>query len=126
MGDKLIELLRQIAFDYYEECVRAFEDGYKDSPDLAKFFADHLLANGVIVPPCKVGQICYKVWNGEIREAKVVSICYEPLPAFTYIIRFDCIGVLCFMADGSINHHLSCDNIFLTREQAEKALAERR
>ena len=87
--------------------------------------ADHLLANGVIVPPCKVGQVCYKVCNGNITEAKVTSICYEPLPAFSYLIRFNTIGALCLLQDGTRNERYSWD-IYLTRDEAENALAERR
>ena len=86
--------------------------------------ADYLLDNGVIVPPCKVGQICYKVWQGEILEVKVVSIHYEPLPSFTYTFRFNSLGILCLLADGSRNEKYSW-NIYITKEEAEKALAER-
>ena len=42
--------------------------------------ADYLLANGVIVPPCKVGQTVYKVVNDKRvkkpYECKVVGIWY--------------------------------------------------
>ncbi len=47
--DKLVELLRQIDFDFSEECVACSEDGYKCTPDLAEFFADRLIASGVTV-----------------------------------------------------------------------------
>lgn len=118
MRDRLIEIL-------LEDCV-TFTDEYKVSARLqAERVADILLANGVIVPPCKVGQTCYKVWNGEILEIKVVSIVYEPLPAYSYEIRFNSIGVLCLLPDGSRNEKYSWNDIFLTREEAEAALAER-
>jgi hypothetical protein len=83
--------------------------------------ARYLLANGVIVPPCKVGQICYKVYNKKILEVKVVSISYESLPAFHYTIRFNSIGVICLLQDGTRNEELSWD-IYLTREEAEAKL----
>lgn len=64
MRDRLVELLL--------EDVGCEKDGrgdcsvceYKYSEDgcikhLATLLADHLLANGVIVPPCKVGDIIY-------------------------------------------------------------------
>lgn len=51
--DRLIELIRQSG------CVSVW-DYYNDDfvePDPIKTLADHLLANGVIVPPCKAGDI---------------------------------------------------------------------
>lgn len=79
----------------------------------------------IIVPPCKLGQTFYKVGNGEILEVKVVSIHYEPLPAFTYTIRFDnSLGSLCLMSDGTRNEAYSWD-IYATKEEAEAKLAER-
>jgi hypothetical protein len=46
--------------------------------------ADHLLANGVIVPPCKVGDVVYDYAG---RECIVVSIHFynSGLPAFTTV-----------------------------------------
>lgn len=87
--------------------------------------ADHLIGEGVIVPPVKIGQTCYRVWERELIELKVVSISYEPSPAYSYLIEFDKIGKLCLMKDGSKNEEYSWDDVFLTKEEAEKALAER-
>lgn len=115
MRDRLIELLEKA-----DETVMGFSiDG-----DVSRL-ADYLIANGVIVPPCKVGQTCYKVWNGEILEIKVVSIMYEPLPAYSYAVRFNSLGVLCLLADGSRNEAYSWGCIFLTKEEAEKELERR-
>ena len=124
MRDRLIELLRQIDFEYSEECQFAFEDGYKSAPDFAEFFADHLLAEGVIVPPCKVGDIVYTtlwhyeitnititqnkkgVWTKKYRAMKVVN---GKTIDWQLNFAFDDIG----------------KTVFLTKEEAEKALAER-
>lgn len=116
MGDRLIELLNQINFDYCEECVCASEDGYKGAPDLAEFFADRLLAEGVIVPRFKKGDKIYYISAvGNIIENKV------------YYVGGYARG-LCYNAD---NKPL-LDNVFLdtrvneeyyfTREEAERAL----
>lgn len=51
MRDKLIEILKQIDFEYGDEFVGMFEDGYKGAPPMAEFFADHLIANNVFVLP---------------------------------------------------------------------------
>ena len=108
MRDRLIELISQVQYMGGLECQ----------------LADYLLKNGVIVPPVKVGQTLYKVYMGKILEVKAISISYEPLPAFTYTIHFNSLGVLCLMSDGTINEKYSWD-IYITREEAEKALAER-
>ncbi len=124
MRDRLIALLksphkaeqmRQKGVD-----IGKYEDDYVEA-----MIADFLLANGVIVPPVKVGQTLYKVYMGKILEVKAVSISYEPLPAFAYTIHFNSLGVLCLMSDGTRNEKYSWD-IYITREEAEKALAERR
>ena len=53
MRDRLIELIRDLALSD-EPCV----DGLFEWADT---IADHLLAEGVIVAPCKVGDIVYKI-----------------------------------------------------------------
>lgn len=63
MRDRLIELLKQIHFDYCEECCACTEDGYRRPPSLEEFFADYLLENGVIVPPCKVNDPVWIVYT---------------------------------------------------------------
>ena len=85
--------------------------------------ADYLLTEGVIVPPVKAGDTIYRIYAYEdyakIFEAKVVSVEY--------------------LADNDIYLHLLHYNgyaepvpfakyiheIFLTKEEAENALAER-
>jgi hypothetical protein len=52
MRDRLIELLNRL-FDYH------ITDPF-EIPDVNDF-ADDLLANGVIVPPCKVGDMVYQI-----------------------------------------------------------------
>lgn len=87
--------------------------------------ANDLVDYGAIMPPCKIGQICYKLWEGKILEVRVVSISYEPLPAFSYTIRFNSLGVLCLLEDGTRNEKYSWD-IYLTRGEAEQALKDGR
>ena len=38
---------------------------YRTPPDYAEYVADRLLADGVIVPPCEIGQ---KIWDDLIKE----------------------------------------------------------
>lgn len=53
MKDRLVDLILNAERD--------FANSGKPVLDIEKYVADHLLANGVIVPPCKVGQTVYKI-----------------------------------------------------------------
>jgi hypothetical protein len=106
MRDRLIELL--------DEC-RGIEGV---GMELIEKKADHLLANGVIVPPCKVGDTVYRVakhrgvW--EVLPREVVSITH----------RLDHLYRLVWEIFSTAEDRLG-KTVFLTREEAEKALAER-
>ena len=84
--------------------------------DPAEVVADYLLDNGVIVPPCKVGDTVYIPYLSTVIEKKVCSIVVQK-PFFTVYcggtsLRF-------FKEDFG-------KTVFLTREDAEKALKEMR
>lgn len=81
--------------------------------------ADHLIANGVIVPPCKVGDM---LWDTSVTSNRVYSKVIEEISIHE--------------KDGDIGKYVYADGvyfpfesfgetIFLTREEAEKALKER-
>ena len=120
MRDRLVELLYRHKL------------GFIKAEDLADF----LLAEGVIVPPCKVGQTVFritKLYNGEtiIVEgyAFEFAITHESSERDTY--RFY------FLAKPDKSHtsreySIWCEfaefgkTVFLTRAEAEAALTERR
>lgn len=89
-----------------------------DNEDLA----DYLLANGVIVPPCKVGDSCYPLpsYRTPLVERKISRI--------TYSKRNVIIGY--YENDGQYRPPLRTrtlgEDVFLTREEAEKALERSR
>ena len=105
MRDKLIELMETF-----------MQTGAKRMGDIA----DHLIANGVIVPPCKVGDKAFFIVNGKIYRATVRYLRWEHHksrgvytemaadinPLSSVIASFDDIG----------------KTVFLTREEAEAAL----
>lgn len=83
--------------------------------------ADHLIANGVIVLPCKIGDTCYCVWlnpiSGELfcTEETVAGFVYDELneeevkivpKTLNLILQYDLV------------------NAFLTKEEAEKCKEE--
>ena len=68
--------------------------------------ADYLLEHGVIVLPCKVGDMVYQIDAERVFKSKIKAFVYD-----TGIFTFD---------ERAIGK-----TIFLTREEAEKALKER-
>lgn len=82
--------------------------------------ADYLLEHGVIVPQCKVGDIVYVPYKDSqtIEEKRVRLMSIETDEIETYM-KFYCKREYAFL-DTDIN-----GEVFLTREEAEKALKER-
>ena len=83
----------------------------------AGFIADHLIANGVTVLPCKVGDTVYWVHGAVITECKVHRI--QKNRNGLYICLKSNVSHGAFRADLSIGK-----TVFLTREEAEKVLEE--
>mgnify|MGYP007111660605 FL=1 len=79
--------------------------------------ADHLLANGVIVPPCKVGDKVYRTFGNYCGE-KIFEGVVDQISIFNNReIRFWVYGHPLGFACHDIGK-----TVFLTREEAEKAL----
>ena len=74
--------------------------------------ADHLLANGVIVPPCKVGD---KVWHkeeGYLLDSYTVKFVYQDMLASN------------ISQDFLFSRKDIGKTVFLTKEEAEEKLKE--
>ena len=99
--ERLIELIR---FGYGKG--RANEN----VKQVEETIADYLLANGVIVPPCKVGDVVYVITDctGDMRRT-VTGFTQNSILSYAMTLPMNKIG----------------KTVFLTREEAEKALAER-
>lgn len=119
MRDRLIELIKQVKFTPFKDGGGLDISVKHQLPDHAfEAIADHLLANGVIVPSCKVGDIVYAIarWHGNytIREVEVCN----------YTIFDNEWKIVDPYGDyWSVNNFGK--TVFLTREEAEKALKER-
>jgi precorrin-6B methylase 2 len=113
MRDRLIELL--------EKGNEIFMNGEGEHSDLLEQLADHLLAAGVIVPPCKVGDTVYRVHSDKTHCARK----YRVVPVTVHYITIDAKGISVKCLEYS-NPLYFGDRIFLTKEEAERALAERR
>ena len=103
--DRLIELIDK---KQYQGNANDLGRNYIQNYELA----DYLLANGVIVPPCKVGDTIYQIDGVRIYQSTIHEITYTSSKVIfvTENIVFD---------ERAINN-----SIFLTREEAEKALKE--
>ena len=123
--DRLIKLLKQANTLYLDYLESIDQKGLIDTEGRAKFFADYLISNDVIVLPCKVGDKVYIVKsrtsddkNLYIIEDVVKRIVFDKSEDTGFIhSRIE------FFNTSSISDWLF-QNIFLTREEAEKALKE--
>ena len=93
----------------------------------AEVYADYLLANGVIVPPCKVGDALYFLYDDTFAyRPKITTYIYE-----TNDWYFDIDQKGTSILPRSVrsykgkHHYYLGETVFLTKEEAEKALAER-
>lgn len=109
MKERLIELLQSAPTD---------EAGNRNVGAIA----DHLLANGVIAPPCKVGDVLYYLADfGDelfIDEIRVTEVGTKRIFASAYKDDEDDIQDVYFYSDLG-------ESLFFTREEAERARAER-
>lgn len=122
MRDRLIELLRCAPF-----CGYRFDDRY--SVGAITPIADHLIANGVVLPPCKVGNTVYVI----NRANKPQEMIFDTVDLRCTCARDD--SCMCGSLCGDVDHNI-CQKrfkndfsdfgktVFLTREEAEKALKE--
>ena len=82
--------------------------------------ADYLLANGVIVPPCKVGdtmyEICERRRSGKWQKAIVERVVHGIEIGIDKILTARC-GTTTYVYLSRLG-----ETVFLTREEAEKAL----
>lgn len=113
--EKLIELLSGInVLDYstanFTECI-----------------ADYLLANGIIVLPCKVGDTVYTNVSMQGWYMRMKARPYKAKIAFIGINGTDNFINVTFENGNMLQFKFSDfgKTVFLTREEAEKALAER-
>lgn len=102
-SDRLIELIH--------------DSGY--SLDSVKL-ADYLIANGIIVPPCRVGDTVYALYNGKVLKVNIFSMKIETEDdKYVYMLKLKI-----FDHFFQFKTFLLGKTVFLTREEAEKALKE--
>lgn len=109
MRDRLIEIIDDSLCGW-------LKSGEAESR-IEEYVADYLLANGIIVIPCKVGDTVYQVnltYDDTIEELEILNISlHKNKPYYeTETVDFDADAI------GAV--------IFLTREEAEQAKKNRK
>ena len=123
MRDRLVKLIKQGA------------NGHTLMP--TDSIADHLIANSVVVPPCKVGETVYCIYNDKVIQGTVRLI--RPFISKEEIIfkgNIICEFYSLFYDDGRTEEielyvvfekPYGCERVaYLTKEQAEQKLKEMR
>ena len=120
MREKLIELLENCVDKNVET-----DDPYVGFDVEYGNIADHLIANGAIMPPVKIGQKVYTIQRSAIREWTVCGVWISADPKCSYAhIYWEKNGH--HMESRAVNFSDLNRCLFLSREEAEKALTERR
>lgn len=115
MRERLIELIKEVKYTPFKDGCGLDVSVEHQLPDHAfEAIADRLLAEGVVVPICKVGDKVYQTDGIRIYESTIREITY----CTNNVLIYDTEKV-CF--DKTAIHK----SIFLTKEEAEQALAER-
>lgn len=123
--ERLIELLQHFADGTYTG------NGWIVDSTQVDDVADHLLANGVIVPPCKVGDSCYP-----LNASETELTCEEKISRITISERNVIIGYYehwdysnrCRKTDTwrlPLRTRILGKGVFLTKEEAERELEKR-
>ena len=105
--ERLIELIKKIVHSYFAEQI-----------------ANSILADGWMKIPCRVGDTIYILSNGMVHQTEVIKIKYEEeaenhgkfVRERIYAVMFNVLQEFNFSDIGK--------TVFLTREEAEKALEE--
>lgn len=127
MRDRLIDLLQKRSC-FYNKCNGPCSNcGYVtiDEDDIGSL-ADHLLANGVVVPPCKVGDTVYVINEWEVEETAVFSMKIESVDSgWVVFLKARVTDYAIKSKDGYASvfkTFIFGKTVFLTREEAERAL----
>lgn len=118
MRDRLIKLIKE---------AKAIEASGIDCKVSDEYIADHLLAEGVIIPPCKVGTTLYFLYNSPYADKP--DLTPRIYKTTNWYFEVDKTGIVINTSDihsfnKEYDYHLG-KTVFLTREEAERALAER-
>lgn len=108
-----------------ERLINLMIEAKRTEPETGSFtdyLADYLLEHGVILMPCKVGDRLYEVTGRKtVSVYKVRAIRVE---LFSLFIEWDIVEGIVWKSLSGINSDEIGKTVFLTREEAERALKE--
>ena len=112
--ERLIELLMQGELEADKQGIF----NCSQSKRKAEIIADFLIGNGVILPPVKIGEVVYEIYDDEIIEARInrIDIYEDVVDIYTQTEIFDDDEWFSLTDIGK--------TVFLTREEAENKLEE--
>ena len=138
--ERLVELLKDSHFEWLRR-----EYDHETDKNINEFVADYLIANNVVVLPCKIGDKAYYVDKGRMRETTVREIYFYTNNSWNMMLEFGCEEECddCPFESWSQSYcgEWSCggeygtwtvDNddfgktVFLSKEEAENVLKERK
>ena len=115
MKDRLIELIKgscKKVGDYIARC-----DVMPTSDEICEVRANYLIENGVIVPPCKVGDVVYSVFEDDVIEDEIILI--EVTESAIYLST--CTERYMWV-NGYLYSEMLDQKLYITKEEAEQAL----
>lgn len=123
MRERLIELIADARNNYYDFSDEMHEKGMPVGESSEEYIADSLLKNGMIVPPCKVGDILYVI--SQTKDKRILPF-IDKYEVTSISIKKKSI-VIYHEMDGYIKIFKQTDfgkTVFLTQNEAEQALKE--
>ena len=114
--DRLIGLLEQAKIKA-QDTIGSMNNGF------GAWYADYLLEHGAIVPQCKVGDVVYQVTRNFISEFRVRFV--EIATCGNLFLHTDLISGIVYTGEVFSESDIG-KTVFLTREEAEKALEDMR
>ena len=116
MKNKLINLL--LACDKEHEILDCFSER-PTKKQTAELLADYLITNGVLIPPCKIGD---EVWFNTYKQSATVCVGVQPHKVDAIDVNIIC--DTSSLAPVTISHARFGKDVFLSREEAEEALSK--
>ena len=122
-AERLKELLEEAVDRWAQYAVDCKADEMEPEVDYYQFLANHLMMNGVIELPCKVGDVVYFLPDVKLYNATLISIeinCYTT-PQIWLTIEYDSQ----FSANNTYKSRIDLmlgKTLFLTKAEAEAAL----
>lgn len=112
MRNRFAELIKEIGNKWEDLRNNFLDEKIDDIPDFQDFLTDNLIANGAILPPCKVNDKVYYISVGEVYTATVEEIYYNG-EYFAFNVRGE-LSKMQFDLQGS--------DVYFTPEAAQLAL----